>query len=113
MFLQDIYSNLDFYNYQRKLSKDYNPIFEEAYAEGIKILSEFTRNFKFSILIKAAKKFIEATKINPNIAGPYVFLAWLYLIVDDKNTCYEYLSTAEKIEPNFPGIYRIKYLMPL
>lgn len=103
-FLVNLYSKLNFSNFQ--VNK-----FEQAYNEGVQILLAFTRNYNFSNLIKAGQKFAEAAKLSPANPAPYIQLAWLHFITEDKTSCNEYLEIAERLQPNCPEMLKIKRLM--
>lgn len=110
-FLNVFNTRLNFGGYDRRYSKDKNNLFENAYTEGLKILLSFTRNHNISNMVEAAKKFAEASRIRPDSACPYIFLAWLYFLAEDKSSCKEYVQMAEKVEPDFPEIKKIKNLL--
>ncbi len=97
-----------------KITSSHKRVLEPAlslYQEALAYLYEFEAQLdkpNKAKLTLAANKLHESLKLDSAHVQPYVCLAYICYLLDDKALSLEYLALAEDIHPDFPPVQALK-----
>jgi tetratricopeptide (TPR) repeat protein len=84
---------------------------EISFNEGLKLLDEFHSNSDKKYLEKAGDKFIETISFKRTMVEPYVYLAYIYYLLNEDKEALQYLKIAEEIDKNYSKINELKKML--
>ena len=106
--------NFDILKEAKKKSLDESDFFEKAessYEEALKYIRNFQQTKIKKELELAAEKLFEVIKYKRKQAKAYIWLSYIFIILDDSKMAIKYLKIAEIFEPDFPKINELKILI--
>lgn len=84
--------------------------YESCFENGLKFLVRFYKTKDKNILKKAGEYFFTAIKVNKIKIEPYIYLAFIFHVFEQKEMSRKYLQLAESIDPKNPEVIELKKL---
>lgn len=103
--LKDINSVISIRDQKREIEA------KKIYEEALVYIKKYKTNNNKEDLIEASNKLFDSVNTYRKLVEPYVWLAYIFQIMDQFDTAMEYLKIAEDINPNFPQIIKLKSLI--
>ncbi|MFN8578292.1 MAG: hypothetical protein U0354_15750 [Candidatus Sericytochromatia bacterium] len=72
--------------------------FEVELKEGIRLFTEFASNQNTEILKKSADKFFDAIRAKRSRVEPYIYLSYIFYMLDNNDSAKRYLDYAKSID---------------
>jgi hypothetical protein len=87
-----------------------NEKFNEVYAEAMELIRRFEVRELVPMhkLREVADKFVELIDIDERRIEPYIYLAKIFFLVDNKDLAFKYLKLAREIDPENQEINQVK-----
>lgn len=82
--------------------------FNGEYSKGLEYLKLFSQSKKESDLKLAASKFFESIKCKRSRIEPYIYLSYIFYLLDKNDLAKEYLNIAKSIDPTYYGIQNLQ-----
>lgn len=102
-----------------KTARDSNTLFEEKrekkskelYEQALEHIKKFRKNKSNDEITQASEKLYEVIRYNRKHVESFVWLAYIFHILGKEKTALKYIKLAEKIDPAFSQIKKLKDLI--
>ena len=84
---------------------------EELLEEAISLMSDFKESRQKNLLINASELFFESIKYKRTNPSPYVWLAYIFYILDKKENTIKYIKLASMFKSKDPMLDELKKMM--
>lgn len=84
---------------------------KKIYEEALVYIKKYKTTNDKEDLIEASNKLFDSVNTYRKLVEPYVWLAYIFQIMEEFDTAMEYLKVAENINPDFPQIIKLKSLI--
>ncbi|MFN8673152.1 MAG: hypothetical protein U0457_13870 [Candidatus Sericytochromatia bacterium] len=87
--------------------------FYVLYDKAFLYIDEFYANSSFNVkaLENASKCLVSSIELRPSKPKPYLLLAYIYFIIDNKTLSVKYMKIAEELDSSLPQIQQLRDLL--